>query len=311
MIRLFTYLILLVTTYFQSFAQVKVEDIIITNGKIQLPGTLTYFKEKSPLVIWVHGSGNVDRNGNQKPMVNANYIKQFRDKINKKAIAFFSYDKRTATTVNLKLIKSDTTKNILIQDFASDVKQVVNHFKEDKRFSKIILIGHSQGSLIAMLASENVDKYISLAGAGKTIDKIMVEQVSKQNAAFGKLTANYFKELKETGEIKDINPFLLSLFEKSNQLFLASWAKLDPIEEIKKVNVPTLIINGDKDIQVSIENAKNLHEAKPDASLVIIENMNHVLKEIQKEEYNLKSYRYPDFDISNELIETVTNFINR
>lgn len=310
MIRLFVYLIILNCNYVSSFAQVKSESITITNEGIQLPGTLSYGKENSPLVIWVHGSGNIDRNGNQKPMVKANYIKQFRDEINKKEIAFFSYDKRTATPSNLKLMKSDTTKNIVVQNFVNDIKQVVNYFKDDKRFSEIILIGHSQGSLIAMLALENVDKYISLAGAGETIDKIMVKQVSKQNTEFGKITAQYFKELKETGKIKEVNPFLLSLFAKPNQPFLASWIKLNPVEEIKKVTIPTLIINGDKDIQVAIENAKSLKAAKPDAQLVIIKNMNHVLKNIQKDEDNLKSYRTSNFNISKQLIETVSHFIN-
>jgi pimeloyl-ACP methyl ester carboxylesterase len=270
---------------------------------IQLPGTLTYSSENQPLIIWVHGSGGVNRDGNTP-----NYIKQFRDEINKKEIAFFSYDKRTANLKNAKFIQED---GIYFSDFVNDLKEVINKFKNDKRFSEIILAGHSQGSLIAMLALEDVDKYISIAGAGETIDKTLVRQVTAQSPAFGKLTEQYVKELKENGSIKTVDPNLMSLFAPQNQPFLISWMNLDPIKEVTKVRIPTLIINGDKDIQVQISDAENLKKAKPDATLVIIKNMNHPLKNIEKDEDNLKSYMSADYAISNELIETVANFIKK
>ncbi|MGB0879006.1 MAG: alpha/beta hydrolase family protein [Polaribacter sp.] len=285
-----------------SYAQIKTEEILINNQTIQLPGTLTYTQKKSPLIIWIHGSGGVDRNGNRPK-----YIQQFRDAINTKNIAFFSYDKRTANPKNVAFLKD----GIYISDFVFDAQEVVNHFKNDKRFTKIILVGHSQGSLTAMMALKNVDTYISIAGAGETIDKILVRQVTAQSKELGKLTESYLKELKETGEIKGVDPRLLSLFAKPNQPFITSWVALNPVEEIKKVKIPTLIINGDKDLQVQISDAENLKKVKPDAELVIIKNMNHVLKDIQKDEDNLKSYYSPEYTISSELIVTILNFINK
>jgi pimeloyl-ACP methyl ester carboxylesterase len=162
-----------------------------------------------------------------------------------------------------------------------------------------------------MMALENVDKYISIAGAGETIDKTLVKQVTKQSADFGKLTKEYLKELKETGEIKEVDPNLMSLFSIQNQPFLASWIELNPTKEIKKVKIPTLILNGDKDLQVQITDAEALKKAKPDAKLIIIKNMNHLLKEIQKDEDNLKSYQTADFLISAELIKVITEFIHK
>jgi pimeloyl-ACP methyl ester carboxylesterase len=303
MIRIISFTILLIFGISSTFSQVKTEEITINNMAIQLPGTLTYSSENQPLIIWVHGSGGVNRDGNTP-----NYIKQFRDEINKKEIAFFSYDKRTANLKNAKFIQED---GIYFSDFVNDLKEVINKFKNDKRFSEIILAGHSQGSLIAMLALEDVDKYISIAGAGETIDKTLVRQVTAQSPAFGKLTEQYVKELKENGSIKTVDPNLMSLFAPQNQPFLISWMNLDPVKEITKVRIPTLIINGDKDIQVQISDAENLKKAKPDATLVIIKNMNHPLKNIEKDEDNLKSYMSAGYAISNELIETVANFIKK
>jgi len=291
-----------------TFGQVKVtfEEVLIKNDSIELPGTLSFLKTRIPLIIWVHGSGNVDRNGNQGAIVKANYIKQIRDEINKNNIAFFSFDKRTSNPKNFKFLKG-----IVFTDFVTDVEKVISHFKKDTRFSKIILVGHSQGSLIAMLASKNVTKYISLSGPGESIDKTMVKQITAQNALLGEATAAHFKELKETGDIKEVNPFLISIFSKPNLPFLKSWASYNPTEEIKKLTIPALIVNGTKDLQVKVEDADALHNAKSSSELVIIENMNHVLKNIEKDTDNMKSYYTADFPISKKLITTIAAFIKK
>lgn len=305
MIKIVTSIVILIFGITTALAQVKSEEIVIKNGEIELPGTLTFKDNKSPLIIWVHGSGNVDRNGNQpNTPVKANYIKQFRDSVNKKNIAFFSYDKRTSNKKNFPFLKD--TK---VRDFAIDVETVVSHLKKEKQFSKIILAGHSQGSLIAMLASKNINKYISIAGAGETIDKIMTQQIKKSNPMLGIIVKKQFDTLRIKGKIEKVNPFLVNIFSKRNQPFLYSWMQIDPLEEIKKLTIPTLIIQGEKDIQVTIEDAMKLREANKNTKLVLIKNMNHVLKTIEKEEDNIKSYYSSDFPLSKELIETVVQFV--
>jgi hypothetical protein len=291
-----------------SSAQITSEDILIKNDSIELPGTLTYPKNSTQLIIWVHGSGNVDRNGNQAGLnVGANYIQQFREQINKQDIAFFSYDKRTANMKNMKFLM----KGISFDNFAMDVKKVVAYFRKDNRFKKITLIGHSQGSLVAMLASKDIDKYISLAGPSDPIDITIVNQVSKQDSTLGKTTAAHFKELKETGDIKEVNPMLIRIFAKPNLPFFRSWMKYNPTEEIKKIAIPALIINGTKDIQVPVKDAKALATSKKGATLKIVEHMNHILKHIEKDADNLPSYESPDFPISKELITVITQFVKK
>ncbi|WP_159951560.1 alpha/beta hydrolase family protein [Polaribacter septentrionalilitoris] len=301
--RVILYLAFYITGVTITIGQVKSEEILIKNNTIELPGTLTYLEPNKPLIIWVHGSGGVDRNGNQ-----SKYIQQFREAINKHNIAFFSYDKRTTNPKNASILKKN---GVVFSDFIDDVKKAVYYFKDDERFSEIILVGHSQGSLVAMLALDNVDKYISIAGAGETIDKILIRQITRQNPIYGAITEKYLNELKETGAIKEVDPNLMSLFAKQNQPFLISWIQLNPLKIIKKVTVPTLIVNGDKDFQVLVKDAENLKVAKPEAQLVIIKNLNHVLKHIDKDKNNLNSYLSPDFPISKQLIKTVTNFIQK
>lgn len=306
MIRIIFYITTyLITTVF-TFSQVKSKNILIKNDSIELPGTLTYLSKKTPLIIWVHGSGNVDRNGNQGNIIKANYIQKFREVITVNDIAFFSYDKRTSNPKNYKFLKK-----IVFEDLVNDVEKVIDYFKNDQRFSEIILIGHSQGSLIGMLASKNVDKYISIAGSANTIDKTIIQQVNKQNKQLGGITKSHFEELLNTGDIKQVNPLLISIFAKQNLPFISSWTSYNPIKEIKKLTIPTLIINGNKDLQVQVEDAKLLHKSNSIATLNIIDKMNHILIELEKDSDNLKSYYSSEYMISDELIVSILNFINK
>lgn len=305
--RLIFYLIAYITGVVTVIAQVKTEDIIIYNNDIELPGTLSYTKEKAPLIIWIHGSGNVDRNGNQHPYIKANYIKQFRDSVNKYDIAFYSFDKRTANKNNEKSLK----KGVIFEDYIADVQKIILNLKKDKRFNKIVLVGHSQGSLIAMLNHTNTNKIISLAGPSKSVDKTIIAQIQEKAPYLDSITKAHFKELSQTGSIKNVNLMLQSIFKKENQSFLSSWIKYNPSEEIKKVTTPLLILNGDKDLQIKVSNAKKLHTSNPNSELHIIHNMNHVLKEVKSDIENQNSYLKPDFPLSSKLIKHIVKFINQ
>jgi hypothetical protein len=287
------------------------EDILLMNDSIMLPGTLSYNKalKSQPLVIFIHGSGNVDRNGNQAGVnIQANYIKQLADSLNTKGIAFYRYDKRSATEENLKFMMEDLD----FYGFVDDANLAANNFKDDKRFNSITLIGHSQGSLVAMLAAiKNVDKYVSLAGISEDMGTFIINSYQAYTEEMGNMAREQITELKETGTIETVNPALAHLFSKPNQAFFITWMAYNPSEEIKKLQIPVLIINGTKDLQVKVEEANKLHEAKPDSEIVIIENMNHILKNIDKDENNMKSYYSPDFPLSEELINTLDLFIKK
>lgn len=310
--NLFIFLFAFMTTLL-SIAQSEItqEEIQLKNDSIHLPGTLRFHKEVSPqaLVIYVHGSGNVDRNGNQAGAVSANYIQQLAEALNQNNIAFYSYDKRTATKENMPYLM----QGVSFYNFVEDVQVAINHFTDDVRFSSIHLIGHSQGSLVAMLAlSDKIDSYISIAGPASAIDEMMIAQLRKQNGdEIANLAASHFEELKADGKIETVNPMLFQLFNPQNQPFFLSWMQYHPTEEMKKVSQPTLIINGTKDIQVPVEEAEALHKANPTSTLVVIESMNHVLKAIEKDEDNFKSYTTPDFPLAEELVTVISDFVKK
>jgi uncharacterized protein len=220
----------------------------------------------------------------------------------------YSYDKRIfAQIASGKLDEA----SLSFDNFIDDAKAVIQYFKNQKKYHSITIAGHSEGALIGMVAADgNADGYISIAGAGRPIDEVLVDQIGKQAPFLKEEVQKNLETLKNGTTFELKNQMLASLFRASVQPYMISWIKYNPQTEIKKLQIPTLLINGDKDIQVSVNDAQLLQQAKPDAQLKIISNMNHIFKEIKGDEAeNKASYTNPDLPIATDLSELITTFI--
>ncbi|WP_304131181.1 alpha/beta hydrolase [Mesonia mobilis] len=304
-VLLFTIVLLL------NFFSIQAQDNFIANDlriNQYVEGTLLAPRQETvPLAIIINGSGPIDRNGNEM-MTKNNSAKKLAEALAKKGIATFRYDKRTLKAQQLNIDEKD----MRFDDFIDDAKAVIKRFSELPNYSSLYIIGHSQGSLVGMIAAqEKADGFISIAGAGQTIDSLIVEQIGRQMPGLEESARTAFNELRANGKVKDYNQGLASLFKRSIQPFMFSWMKYDPQQEIKKLEMPVLIINGDNDLQVNTNEAENLKAARPDAELIIIENMNHIYRIIDKNDdiANQKSYNEPQRPISSEMVEQISNFI--
>jgi hypothetical protein len=262
---------------------------------------------KTNLVILIAGSGPTDRDGNQNGVIN-NSLKYLAEELSTSDHAVFSYDKRIISQMVNGTINEST---LTFEDFINDAKEVFAFFKKQKKYNKIIIAGHSEGSQIGMIAANGkADAFISLEGPGRPIDKVLLEQIGKQDPKLTVEVQKYLEILKngKTFELK--NQILASLFRKSVQPYMISWIKYNPQDEIKKLKIPVLVINGTKDLQVSIADANLLKQAKPDAKLVIIKNMNHIFKEIKAgDTENKDSYTNPNLPVMTDLIININQFI--
>jgi pimeloyl-ACP methyl ester carboxylesterase len=293
-----------------SFSQdVIAQDLIISD---YVEGTLLSPNSKtSTLAIIIPGSGPTDRDGNQNFMKN-NSLKFLAQDLSNKGIATFRYDKRALTMLK-KGANAKEIKKVRFDDFVTDAQKVVSYFNRRKHYNKIYIIGHSQGSLVGMLAAtENVDGFISISGPGKPIDQIILEQIGAMGANDLVESAKKTFDIMKTGKVdKNFNPGLANIFNLEVQPFIMNWISYSPTEELAKLNIPILIINGTNDIQVSTGEAELLKKAKEDAKLVLIENMNHVLKTVASKDpqENTKSYNMPLLKNTPELIENIIAFI--
>lgn len=273
-------------------------------------GTLTTPKKfnKIPVALIIAGSGPTDRDGNN-PMMKNNSLQMLASELSKKGIASLRYDKRGIAESKAA---EKTEADLRFDDYVNDAKEWIQLLKEDKRFSKVIVIGHSEGSLIGMLAGTTANKFISIAGAGQSADRILKEQLGSQPKEIKDISFPMIDSLKNGKTINNVPSMFNSLFRMTVQRYLISWFKYDPQNEIKKLTIPTLIIQGTNDIQVSVEDSKRLSNANPKAELVIINNMNHIFRIIEGDrEANIASYNKSNLPIANELVKSITTFIGK
>lgn len=130
------------------------------------------------IVLIIAGPGPTDRNGNNPMMVN-NALKMLADGLNSNSFASLRFDKRGICESKNAGISE---VNLRFDDYINDVKAWCALIKKDKRFSKLIILGHSEGSLIGMIASQEkeVDKFISVAGAGFPAADVLRLQLKEQ-----------------------------------------------------------------------------------------------------------------------------------
>ena len=277
----------------------------LIDGTLIIPET----SDKLHLVIIIQGSGPVDRNGNQFMQKN-NSLSFLAQGLFSNCIAGFSYYKHIVTLLSRGTL---IEKDIKFGDYIADAISIIDYFKEDERFSKIIIIGHSQGSLVGMIAAQGrADEFISLAGAGQEIDYVILDQLAIQIPGLKDNARQAFDDLRVNGVTINYSPGLASIFRPAIQQFLLEWMQYNPQVEIVKLDMPVLIINGDRDIQVEVSEAEKLKAAKPDAQYVIIPFMNHIFKKIKGDDLvNSKSYNEYNRPVMPDIIEIISKFIQQ
>ena len=303
----FLYILLLFNIFsFSQDVNFTSQDLAINtyvDGTLLTPNNI----ENPVLAIIIADSGPTDRNGNQNFQKN-NAIKKLAESLSSQNIATFRYDKRIVKQIR----KGNVSSKISFDDFITDANAVIDYFKSQNSYSKIVIIGHGQGSLVGMVASrDKADKFIALAGSGKSIDHVIIDQITQMDPALVRETQRSFKLLRQGQVVKNYPQALSGILSPDLQAFMLSWMNYNPQELIKDLDIPILIISGTKDLQVPIAEAELLKAASSNAELKLIDNMNHVLFIIEgKELENSKSYNESFRPISSELITELVAFMN-
>ena len=283
----------------------------IRSGALELGGTLTVPREATgrvPVVVIIAGSGPTDRNGNSMMGIRPNSYAQLAWRLAERGIASLRYDKRAMPGMKGTF---DMTK-MTLDDFAADARAAAESLARDARFSRVILLGHSEGSSLAARAGPPVAAVISVSGLGRPFGVVLREQLSRQFDSaillrYDTAMAQYLR-----GEPpKDVPPQLGPLFVPINLSFMRSLSSFDPPAAIRAVRQPVLIVQGGRDLQVTVADAERLHAAKPDAQLVIVPLANHVLKQTTDTTLTgqMPTYRNPAVPIMPEVANAVADWI--
>jgi len=201
--------------------------------------------------------------------------------------------------------------SMTFNSFVNDAAAIVRYFEKD--FDDIIVLGHSEGALIGSIVArnKNVHSFISVCGISQSFDEVLLTQLSKYPDLVP-LAENHIMEIKNGDTLSEVNPILQTLFRPSLLPFLKSAFALDPSHEIATVHKPVLIIGGECDQQVPTDHARKLHQSCQDSELVIINNMGHVMKELEADCANaISAYNEPSLALNKTFTTSIYNFINR
>lgn len=282
-----------------------------STGTIYATLTLPKTDDSLPVALIVAGSGPTDRNGNN-PSMTHNAYKMLAHELANRGIASLRYDKRGIAHSAAAVESEDQLR---FDDYVNDARAWLELLAADGRFSQCVVIGHSEGSLVGMLAADKADKMISISGPGRSADELLKEQLkaypealrAKAYPAIDRLAAG--ERVHMDAEMQK-ESLLVALFRPAIQPYLISWFAYKPQEVIRDMTIPVLIVQGTTDIQVPVEEANRLKEAQPKAHLCVLDGMNHVLKTAPNDRSaNLATYNQPELPLTDGLVERIVQFI--
>jgi uncharacterized protein len=307
--------------YAQATSAPVQEEVRLTIAPgLQLPGTLLVPATGGPsaVVLIISGSGPTDRDGNSPALPRPNNgLRMLAEALAGERIATLRYDKR-----GLAQSAPVNEADLRFETYVDDAMAWIARLRGDRRFTHVVVAGHSEGSLVGMLAASRarVDGFVSIAGVARRASDVLRAQLRPQLA-----TTPSWPEIEqvlrslEAGTAVDplppvmaAVPGLLGVFRPSVQPYLISWFRNVPSTVMASLTMPVLIAQGTTDLQVGVDEAEALHAARPDAILLVIDGMNHVLKRAPADrQQNLATYADPNLPIVPELANGIAQLVKR
>lgn len=286
----------------------------IRSGTLGLGATLTVPRGATgriPVAVIIAGSGPTDRNGNSIMGIRPNSYAQLAWRLAERGIATLRYDKRGMPGTQ----GSFDIRTMTLEDFAGDARAAAESLARDPRFSRVVLIGHSEGASLALIAARQgapVAGVVHVSGLGRPLTAVMREQLARQ---FDSVTlARYDTAMKhylQGEQPADVPQQLAMLFVPVNQTFMRSLAAFDAPATIRAVRQPVLIVQGETDLQATVADAERLHAARPDARLLLIPETNHVLKHVADTTLagQMGTYQNPSVPIVAGVVTAIADWI--
>jgi uncharacterized protein len=282
------------------------EETKIRVGAIDAYLTLPEGAEQPPVALLIAGSGSTDHDGNGPKLAPAT-LKKLSEQLVARGIATLRYDKRGAGGWKAEFGRPEDFR---FKDYVDDAVALVNHLRGTKKFSKVVVVGHSEGGLVAILAAQRVqiDRLALLATAARRQGDLVKAQMEKR------LPPDMFAPIAKAidaimaGQTVDPPPAGLAI-PPAMQPSIASAFTEDPIDPLKKLVVPTQIVAGGRDRQLARLDFLALTTAAPAAKSLWLPEMNHVLVDVSDEADDLAAYNQPERPLDAEMIETLAAFI--
>jgi uncharacterized protein len=280
-----------------------------------LSGAMLRAKTGGAAILIIPGSGPTDRDGNNRLGVIGSPYKLLAEGLASKGITTVRIDKRGMFSSARAAYDANA---VTISDYAGDVHAWVKVIRQQANVPCVWVAGHSEGGLVALASSRNPDGIcglILLAAPGRPFGQVMREQLQLQLGGGPMLQqAIYAIRTLEAGRHPDVyslHPTLQQLFAPSLQDLLISMFSYDPARLIAGFRKPILILQGERDLQISVADAKRLKQAAPAAKLVLLPNANHFFKVVKSADKaaNAATYSKP-VPLAPHIADEIADFVS-
>ena len=279
-----------------------------------LAGTFVDAGKDAPVVVIIPGSGPTDRDGNNPLGITAAPYRLLADALAAQGVSSLRADKRGLFGSKTAIADPNA---VTINDYATDAHQWARVLRNRTGAKCVWLLGHSEGVLVALVAAQDerdLCGVVLVSGAGRKLSDVIREQLRSNPANAPVLdSAMAALDALDRGQHVDVtnmNPALLPLFRPQVQDYLIDTFRLDPTKLAASLKLPILIVQGERDLQVSPADARALAAAQPKAKLVLLPEMNHVLKDVGSDDRaaNLATYADPSLPVDSGAVDAIAAF---
>lgn len=302
----------------------KYEEVNIKFGdpNFELGATITIPKnvQDMPVVILVHGSGPHDRDesiGPNKP------FKDLAGGLASNGIAVFRYEKRTKEH-GARLNPNKLDLNVeTVEDVIYAIKYIENNGKKIRiDLNKVFVLGHSLGgSLLPRINKQtnNIKGFISMAGMTRSIDQVLMEQtyyIYNLDSVYDDAEKQDFETLKEQllrvlSKDLNVNTPADSLPLNLPARYWLDFRTLYARKEAESISKPILVLQGESDYQVTLEDFEGWKEAlknNQSAKFISYPSLNHLFMKSPNAKSKPQEYYEPGH-IETKVINDIVNWI--
>lgn len=267
-----------------------------------------------PAILILAGSGPTDRNGDNPLGVKGATYRLLAEGLAARGVTTLRVDKRGMFASGPAAADPNA---VTVVDLAADAHLWAATLKAETGAPCVWLLGHSEGGLVALIAGQNPKDICGLilaAAPGRRLSDVLREQLTANPAnapILGQaLPAIDALEAGKPVDVTGMHPALLSLFRPNIQGFLMVMFKQEPAKLAAAYKGRILILQGDADIQVSVEDARLLAAAHPDARLMVLPGVNHLLKTGSRERAaTVANYADPSLPLAPGVVDAIADFV--
>jgi len=292
-------------------------EVTVAGPQGALAGTLLDPGKDAPAILMIPGSGPTDRDGNNPLGVKGGVYRQLAEALAAKKVATLRIDKRGMFGSKAAIADANA---VTIAAYAADAHAWVDMLRAKTGRSCVWLLGHSEGSLVALKAAQDpkgICGVILVSGAGRPYGEVIRAQL-RANPANAPLLAPGEAAIDQLEAGKRVDGATLPaplqpLFRDNVQGFLIEAFSYDPAKLAGAIKLPVLILQGDKDLQVAVTDAELLKRGQPAATLKVLPGVNHVLKPVPGDDRatNIATYGNADLAISPTAPDTIAAFVRK